>query len=78
VSEASCEGTIAFEPKGANGFGFDPLFVPAGYVETFAELPNEVKARISHRAKALSATRAFRSLASPNLTATISVPRMHR
>jgi XTP/dITP diphosphohydrolase len=59
VSEATCEGAIAFEPRGANGFGFDPLFVPAGYVETFAELPNAVKARISHRAKALNATRAF-------------------
>jgi XTP/dITP diphosphohydrolase len=59
VSEASCEGAITFEPKGTNGFGFDPLFVPAGYVETFSELPDEVKANISHRAKALSATRAF-------------------
>ena len=57
--EAKCEGSIAPEARGANGFGFDPLFVPEGHLATFAELPKEVKARISHRAQALAAIRAF-------------------
>jgi XTP/dITP diphosphohydrolase len=57
--EAKCEGSIALEERGVNGFGFDPVFVPEGNVATFAELPIEVKARISHRAQALAAIRAF-------------------
>lgn len=59
VIEAKCDGLIALHPRGSNGFGFDPLFVPDGYEETFAELPAEVKAKISHRAKALAGVRAF-------------------
>ena len=59
--EAKCEGSIAPRARGANGFGFDPLFVPEGYLATFAELPKEVKAQISHRAQALAAIRAFLS-----------------
>ena len=58
VTEARCEGTIAPQVRGTNGFGFDPVFVPGGFFATFAELPNEVKARISHRAQALAAIRA--------------------
>jgi non-canonical purine NTP pyrophosphatase (RdgB/HAM1 family) len=57
--EARCEGTIATAPRGANGFGFDPIFMPAGYSATFAELPAGLKARISHRAQALVAIRAY-------------------
>ena len=57
VSEGICEGTITFEPRGNSGFGYDPLFVPDGYDQTFAELPDEVKNRISHRARALMQTR---------------------
>jgi XTP/dITP diphosphohydrolase len=57
--QGRCEGTIAHAPTGTNGFGFDPVFIPQGYTQTFAELPNEVKARISHRAKALEQIRAF-------------------
>ena len=57
LSEGICEGTITFEPRGNSGFGYDPLFVPDGYDQTFAELPDEVKNRISHRARALMQTR---------------------
>jgi XTP/dITP diphosphohydrolase len=59
VAEAKCEGVIATSPRGANGFGFDPVFVPAGYDETFAELSAEVKATISHRALAFNIIRMF-------------------
>ena len=48
-----CEGRIISEPRGKNGFGYDPLFMPVGYEQTFAELGDEVKNRLSHRAKAL-------------------------
>jgi XTP/dITP diphosphohydrolase len=48
-----CEGRIIFAPRGKNGFGYDPLFVPVGYEQTFAELGDEVKNQLSHRAKAL-------------------------
>lgn len=48
-----CDGQIAFEPEGAAGFGYDPLFIPAGYTRTFAELSAEEKNLISHRAQAL-------------------------
>ena len=53
ISEGKCSGTIGFEPKGKNGFGYDPLFTPKGYKKTFAELKTEVKNTISHRARAL-------------------------
>ena len=59
VAEAKCEGVIAGSARGTNGFGFDPVFVPIGYDGTFAELPSEVKARISHRALAFFAIRKF-------------------
>jgi XTP/dITP diphosphohydrolase len=46
------EGAIAKIPSGAKGFGYDPIFVPLGYGETYAELGGEVKDKISHRARA--------------------------
>ena len=61
VSEGICEGTITFAPRGSGGFGYDPLFVPNGYDQTFAELADTVKNRISHRARALFKTREFLS-----------------
>ena len=48
-----CEGRIIREPRGNDGFGYDPVFVPHSYTQTFAELGEEVKNQISHRSKAL-------------------------
>jgi len=59
VAEGVCEGTITFDPRGDGGFGYDPLFIPDGYNQTFAELPESVKNRISHRARALINTKRF-------------------
>lgn len=59
IVEGVCEGTIALGPRGSGGFGYDPLFVPDGYDQTFAELSDEIKNRISHRAKALLQIRQF-------------------
>jgi XTP/dITP diphosphohydrolase len=47
-----CEGSIAHRPRGANGFGYDPIFIPEGYDLTFGELTDDVKREISHRARA--------------------------
>ena len=52
-----CLGHIDFSPKGENGFGYDPLFVPLGYEKTFGEIEPEIKNRISHRANALAGLR---------------------
>jgi XTP/dITP diphosphohydrolase len=51
--EGVCEGAIAQKLSGDGGFGYDPLFVPRGYRDTFAQLGSDVKNRISHRAVAL-------------------------
>jgi XTP/dITP diphosphohydrolase len=53
VVEAACDGRIATEERGSEGFGYDPLFIKDEYVKTFAELPLELKNRVSHRALAL-------------------------
>ena len=52
--EGECSGIIAFEPRGTSGFGYDPIFIFPECNKTFAELGEEVKNRISHRAKALT------------------------
>ena len=52
TAEDFCNGTIIDAPRGANGFGYDPVFVPVGYAETFGELPASVKQKISHRGRA--------------------------
>jgi XTP/dITP diphosphohydrolase len=54
-----CEGQIILAPRGNNGFGYDPLFVPVDFDQTFAELGEDVKNRLSHRAKALEKLNKF-------------------
>ena len=51
--EGICKGEIIKEKRGSAGFGYDPIFVPEGHEKTFAELGNDIKNRISHRAKAV-------------------------
>lgn len=53
--EGIVEGTIADKARGSSGFGYDPIFVPEGFKQTFGELPAEVKNTISHRATAIRA-----------------------
>ncbi len=51
--EGRVDGWVAPEPKGKNGFGYDPVFIPTGFQETFGQLPAAVKNRFSHRARAV-------------------------
>lgn len=54
VARGECQGKILFEPIGENGFGYDPIFQPDGYDKSYAQLTDEEKNLISHRAKALN------------------------
>jgi XTP/dITP diphosphohydrolase len=53
--EGIVEGRIADKARGGSGFGYDPIFIPEGFDQTFGELPDQVKNAISHRAKAIRA-----------------------
>jgi XTP/dITP diphosphohydrolase len=57
--DGTCEGKIMSTPRGQNGFGYDPLFVPDGFDQSFSELGDGVKNQISHRAKALEKLKVF-------------------
>lgn len=52
--EGKIEGHISDEKRGTSGFGYDPIFVPESYEQSFAELGNEIKNKISHRARAVA------------------------
>jgi len=52
LCEGIMEGSIAFEQKGSNGFGYDPIFVPQGYTETYAQMNLHDKNKVSHRGQA--------------------------
>ena len=55
IFEGTVEGRITDKARGNSGFGYDPIFVPDGFEQTFGELPAQVKNAISHRAKAIRA-----------------------
>jgi XTP/dITP diphosphohydrolase len=57
AAEGVCEGRIGLTPAGSDGFGYDPVFVPAGFEKTFAQLDASTKNAVSHRGKALAALR---------------------
>ena len=54
IFEGSINGTLCWPPRGENGFGYDPIFIPTGYDETFGEFDQKLKHSISHRAKAFT------------------------
>ncbi|MGI8638938.1 MAG: XTP/dITP diphosphatase [Pyrinomonadaceae bacterium] len=53
LANGVCSGRIALTPSGTNGFGYDPIFIPDGFEQTFGELSGEIKQKISHRAQAI-------------------------
>ena len=57
VTEGICPGRLGESPRGTNGFGYDPIFIPDGFSRTYAELTADEKNLISHRARALAAMR---------------------
>jgi len=57
--DGACDGRIQFAPSGGGGFGYDPLFVPDGYAQSFAAIGEDVKNKLSHRAKALEKLKRF-------------------
>lgn len=57
--EGATEGAVVGSPRGSGGFGYDPVFQPVGFAQTFAELPADTKNQISHRARAIGALLSF-------------------
>jgi XTP/dITP diphosphohydrolase len=55
VCAGVCDGRLAVEERGEQGFGYDPLFIPEGHDVSFGEMPSSVKNQVSHRAKAMGA-----------------------
>ena len=58
-SEGTVKGKISTIKKGKNGFGYDPIFIPDGYVQTFGEMESKLKMSIDHRYKAFQKIRKF-------------------
>ena len=59
IFDGACDGRIQFAASGHGGFGYDPLFVPEGFARSFAELGEDVKNKLSHRAKALAKLKVY-------------------
>lgn len=59
TTEGTSEGRIADSPRGSGGFGYDPVFLPEGFTQTFGELSADIKNGISHRGRALAKARQF-------------------
>ena len=59
IAMGEINGQIIKEPRGTNGFGYDPLFLPDGYDKTSAELPPEIKNKISHRYRAFNKLKVY-------------------
>ena len=59
VAEGKCHGRLSSSPAGESGFGYDPIFIPDGYNQTFGEISAAIKNKISHRALALASVREF-------------------
>lgn len=59
TATGTCPGLITLKPRGHNGFGYDPVFIPEGFEETFGELPDSIKNEISHRTVAARQIRDF-------------------
>lgn len=57
TAEGTCSGALVWPRRGADGHGFDPMFLPDGFDQTFSEMPPELKNRLSHRARALAELR---------------------
>jgi len=65
IFDGACEGRIQLTASGQGGFGYDPLFVPDGFTQSFAELGEDVKNQLSHRAKALAKLKNFLTTKTP-------------
>ena len=59
IFKGTTRGTLTKKDKGANGFGFDTVFIPKGYKKTYAQMSTELKNKVSHRAKALKKLKAY-------------------
>jgi XTP/dITP diphosphohydrolase len=57
--EGKCRGVILESPRGSNGFGYDPVFLPDGYTQSFGEMDLKIKNTLSHRARALVALKEY-------------------
>ena len=65
ATEGICSGLLGELPRGSNGFGYDPIFIPDGFTKTYAELTAEEKNRISHRARSFTKMREVLGLKLP-------------